>query len=233
MAILFGKQLWTLFKGLGAAAAILMLVFKDSILGFVAGIQIMMNDMVKIDDWIEMRSRGADGSVIEINLTTVKVQNWDKTISMIPTYALITESFVNWRGMQQGDGRRIKRSINIDMNSVRFCDQHMLEEFKKFVLIRDYVSQKQAEIEAFNQTLNVSPEDHYNGRRQTNLGVFRKYLEAYLRNHPLVNLDMPLLCVTCNPPKRESPLRCMCFARTRLGPTMKGFRPTYSTTSWP
>jgi len=219
---LFGKQLWTLFKGLGAAAAILMLVFKDSILGFVAGIQIMMNDMVKIDDWIEMRSRGADGSVIEINLTTVKVQNWDKTISMIPTYALITESFVNWRGMQQGDGRRIKRSINIDMNSVRFCDQHMLEEFKKFVLIRDYVSQKQAEIEAFNQTLNVSPEDHYNGRRQTNLGVFRKYLEAYLRNHPLVNLDMPFIVRHLQPTETGIPLEVYVFCKDKAWANYEG-----------
>ena len=222
VAILFDKQLWTLFKGLGAAAAVLMLVFKDSLLGFVAGIQIMMNDMVKIDDWIEMRSRGADGSVIEINLTTVKVQNWDKTISMIPTYALITESFVNWRGMEQGNGRRIKRAINIDMTSVRFCDHNMLEEFKKFVLIRDYVSQKQLEIETFNQTLNVSPEDHYNGRRQTNLGVFRNYLEAYLRNNPLVNLDMPFIVRHLQPTETGIPLEVYVFCKDKAWANYEG-----------
>ena len=222
VAILFDKQLWTLFKGLGAAAAVLMLVFKDSLLGFVAGIQIMMNDMVKIDDWIEMRSRGADGSVIEINLTTVKVQNWDKTISMIPTYALITESFVNWRGMEQGNGRRIKRAINIDMTIVRFCDHNMLEEFKKFVLIRDYVSQKQLEIETFNQTLNVSPEDHYNGRRQTNLGVFRNYLEAYLRNNPLVNLDMPFIVRHLQPTETGIPLEVYVFCKDKAWANYEG-----------
>lgn len=222
VAILFDKQLWTLFKGLGAAAAVLMLVFKDSLLGFVAGIQIMMNDMVKIDDWIEMRSRGADGSVIEINLTTVKVQNWDKTISMIPTYALITESFVNWRGMEQGNGRRIKRAINIDMTSVCFCDQNMLEEFKKFVLIRDYVSQKQLEIETFNQTLNVSPEDHYNGRRQTNLGVFRKYLEAYLRNNPLINQEMTFLVRHLQPTETGIPLEVYVFCKDKAWANYEG-----------
>lgn len=224
VAILFDKQLWTLFKGLGAAAAVLMLVFKDSLLGFVAGIQIMMNDMVKIDDWIEMRSRGADGSVIEINLTTVKVQNWDKTISMIPTYALITESFVNWRGMEQGNGRRIKRAINIDMNSVRFCNHNMLEEFKKFVLIRDYVSQKQLEIETFNQTLNVSPEDHYNGRRQTNLGVFRKYLEAYLRNNPLINQEMTFLVRHLQPTETGIPLEVYVFCKDKAWANYEGIQ---------
>lgn len=224
VAILFDKQLWTLFKGLGAAAAVLMLVFKDSLLGFVAGIQIMMNDMVKIDDWIEMRSRGADGSVIEINLTTVKVQNWDKTISMIPTYALITESFVNWRGMEQGNGRRIKRAINIDMTSVRFCDHNMLEEFKKFVLIRDYVSQKQLEIETFNQTLNVSPEDHYNGRRQTNLGVFRKYLEAYLRNNPLINQEMTFLVRHLQPTETGIPLEVYVFCKDKAWANYEGIQ---------
>lgn len=224
VAILFDKQLWTLFKGLGAAAAVLMLVFKDSLLGFVAGIQIMMNDMVKIDDWIEMRSRGADGSVIEINLTTVKVQNWDKTISMIPTYALITESFVNWRGMEQGNGRRIKRAINIDMTSVRFCDHNMLEEFKKFILIRDYVSQKQLEIETFNQTLNVSPEDHYNGRRQTNLGVFRKYLEAYLRNNPLINQEMTFLVRHLQPTETGIPLEVYVFCKDKAWANYEGIQ---------
>lgn len=213
ISIIFDKELSKLFTGLGAMAAILLLVFKDSILGFVASIQISMNDMVKIGDWIEMPSRGADGDVIEINLTTVKVQNWDKTISMIPTYSLISESFVNWKGMEQSGGRRIKRSINIDMQSVKFCSQEMLEKFQKFVLIKEYVSTKQQEIEAFNKSLNVPPEQHYNGRRQTNLGIFRKYLEAYLKNHPMINSEMTFLVRHLQPNEKGIPVEIYVFSK--------------------
>lgn len=213
VSIIFEKELSKLFTGLGAMAAILLLVFRDSILGFVASIQISMNDMVKIGDWIEMPSRGADGDVIEINLTTVKVQNWDKTISMLPTYALISESFVNWKGMEQSGGRRIKRFINIDMQSVKFCSQEMLEKFQKFVLIRDYVASKQQEIEAFNKSLNVPPEQNYNGRRQTNLGVFRKYLEAYLKNHPMIHTEMTFLVRHLQPTEKGIPIEVYVFSK--------------------
>jgi len=202
-----------LFKGLGAAAAILLLVFKDTILGFVASIQISMNDMVKVGDWIAMPSRGADGDVIEIKLHTVKVQNWDKTISMIPTHSLITETFVNWKGMQDSGGRRIKRSINIDMHSVKFCSSELLHKFQKFVLIKDYVESKEKEIAEFNATLMVPPEQNYNGRRQTNIGVFRKYLEAYLKNHPLINLEMTFLVRQLQPTETGIPVEIYVFSK--------------------
>lgn len=215
IAILFDKKLINLFTGLGAAAAILMLVFKDSILGFVASIQISMNDMIKLGDWIAMPSRGADGDVIEINLTTVKVQNWDKTISMIPTYSLITESFVNWRGMELSGGRRIKRSINIDMHSVEFCTEELLEKLKRFMLISEYVIEKQAEIESYNQQLNLQPGQIINGRRQTNLGIFRKYLELYLKHHPMVNQEMTLLVRHLQPTEKGLPIEIYLFSKEK------------------
>lgn len=213
ISIITSLDLSNLFKGLGAIAAILLLIFKDTILGFVAGIQISMNDMVKVGDWISMPSRGADGDVIEIRLHTVKVQNWDKTISMIPTYSLITETFVNWKGMEQSGGRRIKRSINIDMTSVKFCTQEMLHKFEKFVLIKDYVVNKQREIEEFNATLNVAPEENYNGRRQTNLGIFRKYLEAYLNANPVINTEMTFLIRHLQPTETGIPVEIYVFSK--------------------
>ena len=216
IAIIFDKELSKLFTGLGAMAAIIMLVFKDTILGFVASIQISMNDMVKVGDWIEMKSRGADGDVIEMNLTTVKVQNWDKTISTVPTYALITESFINWRGMADSGGRRIKRSINIDMNSVKFCSQEMLRKLEKFVLIKDYIHEKEAEIETFNKSLNIPADQHYNGRRQTNLGVFRKYLEAYLKNNPKINQEMTFLVRHLHPTEKGIPIEIYVFSNDQV-----------------
>ena len=216
IAIVFNKELSKLFTGLGAMAAILMLVFKDTILGFVASIQISMNDMVKVGDWIEMKSRGADGDVIEMNLTTVKVQNWDKTISTIPTYSLITESFINWRGMEKSGGRRIKRSINIDMNSVKFCSQEMLHKLQKFVLIKEYIQEKEAEIEAFNKSLNIPADEHYNGRRQTNLGIFRKYLEAYLKNNPKISHDLTFLVRHLQPTEKGIPVEIYVFSNDQV-----------------
>lgn len=215
IAVVFDKELGKLLTGLGAMAAVLMLIFKDSILGFVASIQMSMNNMVKLGDWIEMPSKGADGTVIEINLTTVKVENWDKTISNIPTYSLVSESFVNWKGMELSGGRRIKRSINIDMTSVKFCNQDLLEKFKKFVLIKDYVEQKQKEIDDFNALLHVPPEEHYNGRRQTNLGVFRKYLEAYLRNHPMINQEMTFLVRHLQSTEKGIPVEIYVFCKDK------------------
>ena len=215
IAVVFDKELSKLFTGLGAMAAILLLIFKDSILGFVASMQISMNDMVKIGDWIEMPTRGADGTVTEINLTTVKVENWDRTISNIPTYSLVSESFINWKGMEQSGGRRIKRSINIDMTSVKFCSQELLEKFRKFVLIAAYVEKKQQEIDEFNTKLQVPPEQHFNGRRQTNLGIFRKYLDAYLRNHPMINTDMTFLVRHLQPSDKGIPIEIYVFCKDK------------------
>jgi len=171
-----------------------MLVFKDTILGFVAGIQLGANDMVREGDWIEMPKYGADGDVIEVAVNTVKVRNWDKTISTIPTYALISDSFKNWRGMSESAGRRIKRSICIDMNTVHFADEAMLADFRKMELLSDYVEKRQSEIDAANQErgLDLSA-TVINGRRQTNLGIFRAYLVEYLRNNPNIHKGMTFL----------------------------------------
>ncbi|MCF6356158.1 MAG: mechanosensitive ion channel family protein, partial [Draconibacterium sp.] len=203
ISALLGKDPTVLLAGLGALAAVLILVFKDTILGFVASIQLSANNMVSIGDWIAMKSHGADGTVTDITLNTVKVQNWDKTISTIPTYALVSESFNNWKGMEESDGRRIKRAISLDMSSIKFCDSAMLSRFEKFELIRDYVIQKEDELKGYNQQKNISDEDFISGRHQTNVGIFRKYLEVYLRQHPMINLDMTFWVDRFNQPEKE------------------------------
>lgn len=193
IAILLGKSPGALFAGLGALAAVLMLVFKDSILGLVAGIQLSLNKMVSIGDWITMPSQNADGDVIEITLNTVKVQNFDKTITTIPTYALISQSFNNWRGMTDSDGRRIKRSLNIDIQSIEFCTEEQLDELEKVHVISNYIKERRKEIADYNKNKNVDQSVMANGRRLTNIGVFRKYAESYLENHPHINKDMTFL----------------------------------------
>lgn len=213
ISVIFDKELTKLFTGLGAMAAILILVFKDTILGFVASIQISMNDMVKIGDWMEMKTRGADGEVLEINLTTVKVQNWDKTISMVPTYSLITESFVNWRGMEESGGRRIKRSINIDINSIKFCTPDMLKKFEKFYILKDYIVTKEKEIQTYNDSINSNDEPQFYGRRQTNLGIFRKYLEAYLHQKESVSDEMTFLVRHLQPTEKGLPIEIYVFSK--------------------
>jgi miniconductance mechanosensitive channel len=193
VSIILDKTPVYLLSGVGALAAVMMLVFRDSILGFVAGIQLAANKMVAVGDWIEMPKYGADGDVLEVALTTVKVQNWDKTITTIPTYALISESFKNWRGMSDSGGRRIKRAVNIDMSSIRFCDEEMLERFARIQYIAEYIEEKKRELEAFNQSKNVDNASLANGRRMTNIGTFRAYVVAYLSNHPMINMDMTFL----------------------------------------
>lgn len=215
IAFLFHKSPLYFLTGLSAVAAVLLLVFKDTILGFVASIQLSANKMLKPGDWIEMPRHNANGTVIDISLNTVKVQNFDKTISTIPTYALVSESFQNWAGMEESEGRRIKRSINIDMKSVRFCDTAMLEKFQKFRLIREYVRGKQEEIAQYNKSLGIEDLSVPNGRRQTNLGVFRKYLEAYLRNHPAVNLEMTLLVRQLQPTETGLPIEIYVFSKNK------------------
>lgn len=210
-----GKSPMLLITGLGAIAAVLLLVFKDTILGFVASIQLSANHMVKPGDWIEMPKHNADGTVIDISLNTVKVQNWDKTITTIPTYSLVSESFNNWKGMEESGVRRIKRSISIDMKSVRFCDSSMLEKFKKFMLIRDYVIGKQEEIDEFNKLRKIDGDDMFNARRQTNLGIFRKYLEAYLVNHEKINKEMTLLVRQLQPTEKGLPIEIYVFSKVQ------------------
>lgn len=212
ISIIFGVQVTRIFAGLGAVAAVLMLVFKDTILGFVAGIQLSANKMLKVGDWIEMPSHNADGTVLEVTLNTVKVQNWDKTITTIPTYALVSSPFMNWRGMEESGGRRIKRSIYLDMQSVRFCNPEMLDKFKKIHHLKEYIEQREAEIENYNHSNNIDETVLVNGRRMTNLGVFRKYVENYLMRHPSINKEMTFLVRHLQPTEKGIPLEIYVFS---------------------
>ncbi len=211
ISILLNKDPDTLLTGLTALTAVLMLVFKDAILGFVAGIQISVNQMVRIGDWIEMPKQGADGDVIDVSLTTVKVQNWDKTISTIPTYALISESFKNWRGMSESGGRRIKRSIFVDMQTVRFADEEMLEHWKKLRLLKPYLDSKLEEIADENQSLGEDLGVLGNGRRLTNVGTFRAYCAAYLRASRQINQNMTFLIRHLQPTENGLPIELYVF----------------------
>lgn len=193
IAFLLGRSPWLMLSGLGAMTAIMLLVFRDSILGLVASVQLSSNDMVRIGDWISMPKYGADGDVIDVTLHTVKVQNWDRTITTIPAYLMVTDSFTNWRGMSESGGRRIKRSLNLDMTSVGFCSEEMLDRFERFQLIGDYVRGRRKEIEEYNREHNIDTSELINGRHMTNLGTFRAYLTAYLRNHPKVHQGMILM----------------------------------------
>ena len=208
---LLDRSPMVLLSGLTALTAIALLVFRDTILGLVAGIQLSANRMVSVGDWIEMPKYGADGDVLEVALTTVKVQNWDKTISTIPTYALISESFKNWRGMQESGGRRIKRSINIDLQTIRHCSADMLRRYGRIQYISDYIEQKMGELTAYNEEHNVDLESLVNGRRMTNIGTFRAYVVAYLKNHPKINQEMTFLVRQLAPTEHGLPLEVYVF----------------------
>ncbi|HNX54938.1 MAG TPA: mechanosensitive ion channel [Prolixibacteraceae bacterium] len=215
IAIIFDKSPLYLLGGLSAIAAVLLIVFKDTILGLVASIQLSANKMLKPGDWIEMPKYNADGTVIDISLNTVKVQNGDKTITTIPTYSLVSDAFLNWAGVDDAGGRRIKRSINIDMKSVRFCDEKMLEKFSQFDLIKNYISEKQAEINEHNQKAGIKKDVALNGRHQTNLGIFRKYLEEYLRNNPSINTEMTLVVRHLQPKESGLPIEIYVFSKQK------------------
>jgi miniconductance mechanosensitive channel len=211
LSAMLAKSPIVLFSGLGAVTAILLLIFKDAILGLVAGFQLSVNHMVMVGDWIEMPARGADGDVIDVSLTTVKVQNWDKTITTIPTYALITDSFKNWRGMSESGGRRIKRSIHIDMRGIRFANEEMLKRYQGIRLLRPYLETKLKEIQDHNANVGEDANELVNGRRLTNVGTFRAYCVAYLRNHPKVHQDMTLLVRQLSPNPQGLPLEIYVF----------------------
>ena len=212
ISIIFNLKIGKLFTGLGAIAAILLLIFKDTILGFVASIQMAAYNMVNPGDWIEMPSRKADGTVIDISLNTVKVQNFDKTIITIPTYAMVSESFQNWRGMEESGGRRIKRAIKIDMKSVKFCTPEMLAKFKKIQVLKEYIEQKENELSAYNKEHGIDDTIKVNGRRLTNLGTFRKYVEAYLKNHPKIHNNMTFLVRHLEPDDKGIPIQIYVFS---------------------
>ena len=214
ISTLLERELGSLVISFGTLSAVLMLIFKDPILGLVGGMQLSFNKMLAIGDWITMSKYGADGMVLEINLTTVKVQNWDKTIITIPTYTLITDSFQNWRGMEESGGRRIKRSINLDMNSVKFCTDEMLEKFKKIKILYSYINIVQKQVEEYNLANEFDTSVLVNGRRQTNIGVFRAYLRSYLMNMQEINSKMTFMVRQLQPTEKGIPMEIYAFANT-------------------
>ena len=212
VAILIGRSPVYLLSGIGALTAVLLLVFKDTILSLVSSVQITSNDLFKIGDWVEAPQFGADGDVIDIALHSVKIQNWDKTISIIPTNKLIDSSFKNWRGMSDSGGRRIKRSIMIDMNSIKFCSDKMIERYRKFNVISDYISRKLDEIEKHNSENNIDEDGLINGRSLTNIGTFRAYIEGYLRGHNKIHKEMTFLVRQLSPSPEGLPLEIYVFS---------------------
>lgn len=218
------KDMGGLLTGLGAMAAVLMLVFRDTILGLVASVQLSANKMVSIGDWIAMPKYGADGDVIDINLTSVKVQNWDKTIASIPTYALVTDSFNNWKGMEDSGGRRIKRSLNIDMSSVSFLSREQIDKFRSYNLLKDYIETKEKEIEEYNKAQKVDDTVVTNGRRMTNLGTFRAYLENYLHKHPMIHQEMTFLVRHLQPTEKGLPVEIYVFSKDQAWARYEGIQ---------
>ena len=212
VAIISGISFWEFIAGLGTVSAIIILVFRDTILGFVASIQVSINDMVRIGDWISFDKFGADGDVIEINLATVKVQNFDNTITTIPTYALISDSFKNWRGMDESKGRRIKRALNIRMESVKNLNQDEIFKLSKIQLISDYVIHRSKEIERYNQTNSVDKSLLINGRNLTNIGLFRKYMETYIESHSAINKELMVMVRQLQPTAYGLPIEIYAFS---------------------
>lgn len=212
VAIITGISFWEFIAGLGTVSAIIILVFRDTILGFVASIQVSINDMVRIGDWISFDKFGADGDVIEINLATVKVQNFDNTITTIPTYALISDSFKNWRGMDESKGRRIKRALNIRMESVKNLNQDEILKLSKIQLISEYVIQRSEDINNYNQTNSVDKSILINGRNLTNIGLFRKYMETYIQGHSAINKDLMVMVRQLQPTAYGLPIEIYAFS---------------------
>ncbi len=212
IAIINGAEIWKFFTALGAASAVLLLIFKDTILGFVASIQVSINDMVRIGDWITFEKFGADGNVTEITLATVKVQNFDKTITTIPTYALISDSFKNWRGMENSGGRRIKRAVIIKLNSVKYLSGNEINKLKDIELLSDYLEKRSGDIDNYNAKNNINKELLINGRNLTNIGVFRKYVETYIENHSAINKDMMIMTRQLAPTTQGLPIEIYAFS---------------------
>lgn len=214
IGIITGQNPWGILTGIGAMAAILILIFQDTILAFVASVQISLYDLVRKGDWIEVPKYGADGDVVDVSLNVIKVQNWDKTISVIPTHKLIDGSFKNWRGMQLAGGRRIKRAIYLDLSTVKFCTEEMLKRYQRFQLITDYIDKKKEEVKKFNEDQKVDLEELVNGRRLTNLGTFRAYLKAYLRERRDVHQGLTFLIRHLEPGPNGLPIEVYVFAKT-------------------
>ena len=215
LSVLTGREIGTFLASLGALSAIIILVFRDTILGFVSSIQITVNDTVRIGDWITMKGSDADGTVIEVNLSTVKVQNFDNTITTIPTYKLVSDSFINWRGMEEAKGRRIKRSLLIKPSSVKFLENDDIEKLKKVDLISYYIKSRVKEINNHNTKNNIDKSMLLNGRNLTNLGLFRVYVEKYLKDHPMTNDNLTLMCRQLEPTSQGIPIQIYTFSKDK------------------
>ena len=215
LSVLTGREVGTFLASLGALSAIIILVFRDTILGFVSSIQITVNDTVRIGDWITMKGSNADGNVIEVNLSTVKVQNFDNTITTIPTYKLVSDSFINWRGMSESDGRRIKRSLLIKPSSIKFLDDEEIESLKKIHLLSDYIKEIHKEIKSYNSSNQVDKSMLINGRNLTNLGIFREYIQRYLKEHPDTNDNLTMMCRQLQPTAQGIPIQIYAFSKDK------------------
>ncbi len=211
-----GKSIWSFLTALGAMSAVILLIFKDTILGFVSSIQVAVNDTVRIGDWITMEKYGADGDVIEINLSSVKVQNFDKTITTIPTYHLTSESFRNWRGMMDSGGRRIKRSLLIKTSSISFLSNEDIEKLMEIQIISEYIKNIQEDITTFNKDQSINKNLLINGRNLSNMGVFRVYVETYLENHPYINKNMTIMSRQLAPTAQGTPLEIYAFSNDKV-----------------
>ena len=222
IAYLLGTSVSSILISLGTISAVLMLVFQDLIKGLVGGIQLTSNDMLRIGDWIV--TGPADGNVLEITLTTVKVQNWDNTITTIPTYNLVSNPFTNWRGMSESDGRRIARTINLDVNTIRYCTPEMLEKYKHYSLVKDYITNKEKDILEYNKTNRVDTSEVMNGRQQTNIGVFRAYIKAYLENSPKINHNLTMMVRQMQPTEFGVPLQIYAFTNDKDLVTYEGIQ---------
>ncbi len=216
VAVVMDRSPLLLLSGFGAMTAILLLVFKDTILSLVASVQLTAQDMVRVGDWVEMPQFGADGDVVDVQLHTVKIQNWDKTITTIPTHRLISDSFKNWRGMSESGARRIKRAIDLDVSSIRFQRPDEIEHFERFALLKDYIAAKEKELNDYNATLGAEFEDAVNQRRLTNVGTFRAYAFNYLKNHPRIHKSMTLMVRQLAPGPEGLPLEIYCFTNTTV-----------------
>ena len=219
-----GKSPGLLLTGVGAMMAVVLLIFKDTILSLVASVQISTKDLLREGDWLEMPAYGADGDVVEISLHTVRVRNWDKTFTAIPTYKLLEESFKNWRGMQESGGRRIKRSMHIDVSSIRFLTDEMIQKYRKYQLITEYIDRKLEEIEAYNREHRFETEQLINGRRLTNIGTFRAYIVAYLDNHSQIHKNMTFLVRQLEPGPEGVPIQIYVFTTTTVWAEYEGIQ---------
>ena len=224
LSILAKTSIGYFFGAFGAMTAVVILVFKDTLLGFIGSIQLSANDMIRVGDWISMEKFGADGDVIEINLTTVKVRNWDKTITTVPTYSLISDSFKNWRGMQETGSRRIARSIFINQSTIKFADEELINRFKKIHLLHDYIVNKELEVTKYNEVNKIDTAMVSNGRRITNIGTFRAYLVSYLKKHPKINQDLTILVRQLDPTINGIPLQIYAFSKDIEWVTYEGIQ---------